>query len=122
MKTRRDFLKQSGLAAAGIAVGGIVSPAHATALSRLHAGADRMPADDRVRALMMTALDAARGAGASYADVRIGRYRNGYVGTRERGTARARSAHAASFDCSKASAPSPSAARQSSSRRKSRTV
>jgi TldD protein len=84
MKTRRDFLKQSGLAAAGIAVGGIVAPAYATSPSRKHAGADGMPADDRVRALMMTALDAAKGAGASYADVRIGRYRNGFVATRER--------------------------------------
>ena len=84
MKTRRDFLKQSGLVAAGIAVGGIVAPAYATSPSRLHAGADRIPPDDRVRALMMTALDAARGAGAGYADVRIGRYRNGFVATRER--------------------------------------
>ena len=83
MKTRRDFLKQSGLAAAGIAVG-IVAPAYATSPSRIHAGADGMPADDRVRALMMTALDAAKGAGARYADVRIGRYRNGLVATRER--------------------------------------
>ena len=46
MKTRRDFLKQSGLAAAGIAVG-IVAPAYATSPSRIHAGADGM------RALLM---------------------------------------------------------------------
>ena len=84
MKTRRDFLKQSGLAAAGIAVGGIVAPAYAASPARMHVGADRMPADGRLRALMMTALDAAQGAGASYADIRIGRYRVGIVATRER--------------------------------------
>jgi TldD protein len=84
MKTRRDFIKQSGLAAAGIAVGGIVAPAYATSPPRMHTGVAGMPADDRARALMMTALDAAKRAGASYADVRIGRYRNSFVATRER--------------------------------------
>ena len=40
--------------------------------------------DASARDLMMEALDAARSAGASYADVRVGRYRNGSIATRER--------------------------------------
>jgi TldD protein len=46
-------------------------------------GPDEMPPEDVVRELMMTALEAAKGAGASYSDVRIGRYRNSFVFTRE---------------------------------------
>src|SRR6185503_108363 len=42
-----------------------------------------MPQDDRIRSLMMTALNTAKSAGASYADVRIGRYQNSIVFTRE---------------------------------------
>ena len=38
--------------------------------------ADDMPPSDVVRELMMTALNAAKSGGASYADVRIGRYRS----------------------------------------------
>ena len=82
MKTRRDFLKQSGLAAAGMATARMIAPADAPSLQ---AGQRReMPAEDRIRDLMMTALGAAKDAGASYSDVRIGRYRNSVVATRER--------------------------------------
>ncbi|MFL5620515.1 MAG: TldD/PmbA family protein [Gemmatimonadaceae bacterium] len=84
MKTRRDFLKQSGLAAAGIATAGMIVPAHATSLHGSSNGTAALTADDRVRELMMTALGAAKAAGASYSDVRIGRYRNSVVATRER--------------------------------------
>src|SRR5688572_32153019 len=42
-----------------------------------------MPQDDTIKALMAAALTAARSAGASYADVRIGRYRNSFLFTRE---------------------------------------
>jgi TldD protein len=84
MNTRRDFLKQSGLAAAGIAAARVIGPAHAPWLHGAQPGITEMPADDRIRDLMMTALDAAKGAGASYSDVRIGRYRNSIVATRER--------------------------------------
>ena len=38
---------------------------------------------DIVRALMMTAINTAKSAGASYSDVRIGRYHNSIVFTRE---------------------------------------
>jgi TldD protein len=84
MKTRRDFLKQSGLAAAGIATARVIAPADAPWLRGAQRGITEMPADDRVRELMMTALGAAKDAGASYSDVRIGRYRNSVVATRER--------------------------------------
>jgi TldD protein len=81
-KTRRDFIKQSGMAAAGIAATSALSPAD------LFAGLVRskpveMPQADTVRALMMTAINAAKSAGASYSDVRIGRYRQSFVFTRE---------------------------------------
>jgi len=46
-------------------------------------GAAEMPAEDDVRELMMTAINTAKSAGASYSDVRIGRYRNSIVFTRE---------------------------------------
>ena len=42
-----------------------------------------MPPDDAVRDLMLTAIDAAKSAGASYSDVRLGRYRQSFVFTRE---------------------------------------
>ena len=84
MKTRRDFLKQSGLAAAGIATARVIAPADVPWLHGAPRGVTEMRADDRIRDLLMTALDAAKSAGASYADVRIGRYRNSVVATRER--------------------------------------
>ena len=83
MNTRRDFLKQSGIAAAGLAAAGLIDPAQAMSGLAPLRGADEMPAPDLVRELMMAALDAAKSAGASYSDVRIGRYRNSVVFTRE---------------------------------------
>ena len=84
MTTRRDFLKQGSLAAAGIAAAGSIAPARGMSVHGVSRGVVSMPADDTVRELMMTALGAAKGAGASYSDVRIGRYRNSVVSTRER--------------------------------------
>ena len=81
MKTRRDFLKQGGMAAAGIAAVGLLNPAEA--MSGTLSRPIEMPADDAVRELMMAAINTARSAGASYSDVRIGRYRNSFVFTRE---------------------------------------
>jgi TldD protein len=70
---RRDFL------AASAAVGaGLVLP-HGVA----HAAYRGRQEDDH-RELAMRALDAARGAGASYADVRVSRNRNQDLSTRER--------------------------------------
>jgi TldD protein len=81
-KTRRDFIKQSGMAAAAIAATGALSPANAFA-GFVPSRPVEMPQDDTVRALMMTAINTARSAGASYSDVRIGRYRQSFVFTRE---------------------------------------
>jgi TldD protein len=84
MKTRRDFLKQSGIAAAGLAATGMLDPGPADAAFATLRHADEMPPSDVVRELMMAALDAARAGGASYSDVRIGRYRGSSISTRER--------------------------------------
>jgi TldD protein len=79
MTTRRDFLKAAAAAsaAAATAVAGLGSSARAATL--------RAPASDTfVDDLALEALNAARSAGASYADARIGRYRSQFVSTRER--------------------------------------
>ena len=76
--TRRDFIKTTAATAAAIAAGpGDVD----------WVGADRSPrpaADPLALDLAKEALDAARSAGASYADVRVGRYRRQTIATRER--------------------------------------
>jgi TldD protein len=93
MTTRREFLKSSGLAAAALSVGGCRSGASAGAGAPAATPAPVTPvttpasppaADASARMLLMEALDAAKLAGASYADARIGRYRNGFVATREK--------------------------------------
>jgi TldD protein len=81
-KTRRDFIKQTGMAAAAVAATSAFSPAKSFG-GILRSKPVEMPPDDTVRALMMTAINTARSAGASYSDVRIGRYRNSIVFTRE---------------------------------------
>lgn len=84
MTRRRDFLRTSGLAAGALAVGG---PLHAMSGMRpdlFDATPGAEPAiQGTTRALMMSAIDAARAAGASFSDVRIGRYRQNFVVTRE---------------------------------------
>jgi TldD protein len=84
MKTRREFIKQSGLTAAGIATAGLIAPDRLMSVQSMARDTIDAPSDDVVRELMMTALGAAKAAGASYSDVRIGRYRNSVVATRER--------------------------------------
>ena len=81
-KTRRDFIKQSGMAAAAIAATSALSPSKSFA-GLIRSAEVELPPDDTVRALMMTAINTAKSAGASYSDVRIGRYRNSIVFTRE---------------------------------------
>ncbi|MEO8192625.1 MAG: TldD/PmbA family protein [Gemmatimonadales bacterium] len=83
MKTRRDFIKKGGMAAAAIAASGMFDPTEAMAGLVMRPGTAEMPADDTIRDLMMAAINTARGLGASYSDVRIGRYRNSIVFTRE---------------------------------------
>ncbi|MBD0319392.1 MAG: TldD/PmbA family protein, partial [Gemmatimonadetes bacterium] len=76
---RRDFLVQSTALAAGLTAGSALLPGMASA----YAPALEMD-DPQVKELAMRAVDAARRAGASYADVRISRNRQQSVGTRER--------------------------------------
>jgi TldD protein len=77
---RREFVVRSGVLTAGLGLGG----------SRLLAfpapGSEVNPSiqDAAYRAIAMRALDAARTAGAQWADVRINRNRSQAVGTRER--------------------------------------
>src|SRR4051812_2786985 len=81
-KTRRAFVKQTGIAAAGIAAASALSPTKSFS-GLLGTKALELPQDDVVRALMMPALNTAKSLGASYSDVRIGRYHNSIVFTRE---------------------------------------
>jgi TldD protein len=77
---RRDFLRQGAVAAAGVGLLGHPDRLHGILLpSTLGRGFEQ----DR-RALAMVALDAARSAGADYADVRINTNRTQFVSTRER--------------------------------------
>ncbi len=81
--TRRDFIR-AGAAAAAATIAGphILSSAD---LRRPGASLVTAPsAEPYVMELAAEALGAARDAGASYADVRIGRYRRQAVSTRER--------------------------------------
>jgi TldD protein len=75
--SRRDFIKTTAATAAAIAAGPGVDfcPAQTVAAPA---------ADPLALELAGEALDAARSAGASYADVRVGRYRRQAIATRER--------------------------------------
>jgi TldD protein len=76
--SRRDFIRASAVAAAGVAIG---------SRSALGAPLDYVQppgSDPFVDSLAMEGLNAAKAAGASYADVRIGRYRRQSINTRER--------------------------------------
>ena len=72
-QTRRDFVKATAAAAALAAL-----PTPVLALPA------PTPGDPALNALLMEALNAAKDAGASYADARAGRYRRQFVATRER--------------------------------------
>jgi TldD protein len=85
MTTRRDFLKHTGTAAAIAAANSLLRPGIASALGatpiypRGIAAFEDLP----IKELMMEALDAAKAAGATWSEARIGRYRQNFVGTRE---------------------------------------
>lgn len=82
MTNRRDFLKKGTLVAGAIAAEAAFRKAHG--LAPLAPPEPPAPAmDSATRELMMAALNAAKMAGASYADVRIGRYLQNFVSTRE---------------------------------------
>ena len=73
---RREFIARGAALAAGAALTGFPSIADAYPA--------RFAAGPAVRGLAMRALDAAKLAGAKYADVRVNRNRNQSVSTRER--------------------------------------
>ncbi len=76
---RRDFLHLTGLAAGAVA---LPLPPGARLLHDWDGALTPIPAADK-RKLADAALEAARAAGATYADVRIGRYLNQFVSSRE---------------------------------------
>ena len=86
MTSRRDFLKQTGVAAAMAAANAALYPgiANAFAGSPLYPRGVSSFEELPIKELLMEALTAAKGAGASWSDARIGRYRQNFVGTREK--------------------------------------
>jgi TldD protein len=79
MPDRRDFLKQAGALAAGL----VITPGCAESIARPAVQARTLRMDGATRDLLLEALNAAKLAGASYADVRIGQQRQSFVATRE---------------------------------------
>ncbi len=86
MTTRRDFLRQTGIAAAAAAAGVTMRPGIAGALAGNPIYPSGVAAFEElpIKELLADALTAAKGAGATWADARIGRYRQNFVGTREK--------------------------------------
>ena len=84
MTTRRTFLKQSGVAVGAFAALREI-PGWPSGITLRHAGPPiaSVPPDEVIRDLMADALAAAKRGGAGYADVRVGRYQNNFVITRE---------------------------------------
>jgi TldD protein len=82
-RSRRDFLKQTSAAVAALGVASVGAP-HALSALAPRPSPPRDPGDPVFKDLAMHALDAARSAGASYADVRISRNRSQAIFTRER--------------------------------------
>ena len=79
MTDRRDFLKTAGAAAAVLAADGLLARPRTVAAQPLQ----QQPMDAATRDLLMVALNAARMAGASFADARIARQRQNFLFTRE---------------------------------------
>src|ERR1039458_8523686 len=83
MTDRRQFLKQTGAAGAAVAmVSAMPRGAHAAPLVAGARDVERFESG-APKELMMEALNAAKSAGASWADVRIARFRQNFVVTRE---------------------------------------
>ena len=80
--SRRDFLRAGAVAAAATAIGPRLLSAAGTLVKSPYIVAPE--ADTYALDLAAEALGAAKDAGASYADVRVGRYRRQSVSTRER--------------------------------------
>ena len=82
MTNRRDFLK-SGAAAGALALTVPALGRAETLARRLVPDAELPAMDPATKELLVEALNAAKMGGASFADARIGRYRNNFVVTRE---------------------------------------
>jgi TldD protein len=82
-QSRRDFLKTAAVATIAQALPGSRSAQAATAVSP-YRYPDTNVGDPAFRELAMTALNAAKSAGADYADARISFSRNQMISTRER--------------------------------------
>jgi TldD protein len=78
-KNRRDFIKAGSVIAAAAAVG--LAPRVASGSPIV---TSETPGESNINDLALRALDAARSAGANYADVRISRNRAQSIFTRER--------------------------------------
>jgi TldD protein len=78
---RREFVLQGGAMAAGLAAGSSLLPRILAAQPSVR---EDWLDDPQTKALALRAIDAARSAGATYADVRISRNRQQALGTRER--------------------------------------
>ncbi|HTI65880.1 MAG TPA: DNA gyrase modulator, partial [Gemmatimonadaceae bacterium] len=86
MTSRRQFLRETGAAAALAAAGSVLGPGLAGALTappRYPRGVESFE-ELPVRELLTAAIETAKSAGATWADARIGRYRQNFVGTREK--------------------------------------
>ena len=84
MSDRREFLKHSAQVAAALAAAGALkATGDVSDLFAAEAPASAPPTDATIKDLMNDALNAAKMAGANYADVRIGRQRRNFVFTRE---------------------------------------
>src|SRR4029078_7162503 len=86
MTSRREFLRNTGVAAAIAAANSALSPVFTRALGAQPAYPRGVGAFEElpIEELLADALNAAKDAGASWADARIGRYRQNFVGTREK--------------------------------------
>src|SRR5215213_5579371 len=84
-QTRREFLKTAASSTAAVGLAGCAAQAPTPAPAPVPASRVATPSagDASVRDLTALALDAARSAGAQYADVRVSRNRNQSVFTRE---------------------------------------
>src|SRR5665213_2365560 len=79
MTSRRDFLKTTALGA--VAVAGTAQVARAgTLLHKL----SNDTGDPMANEIALAAIQAAKDAGASYSDARVGRYRRQFIAARER--------------------------------------
>src|ERR671919_2771742 len=82
-QTRREFITQAAAASAAMGIAGC-APAPLPAPPAPASPTPATGGDPTFKDLAMLALDAAKSAGASYADVRISRNRNQALFTRER--------------------------------------